>query len=291
MTFSKTHAGAAALLIAIAIVQSPASAHADGNDTSSGIARALAAGDARASDGTVSTFAGITYGTDGGGNPATGDCTTFVDSGNSINSAISSANSGAVVCVRAGDYSSQLVSLTKSGVTVRSTGVGKIKGAEVRGDQSTLDGFTVVGGSANSPESGILVSGDSVKVLHNLVTGTNLIYGVLCAKGSCNNDLISGNTVTGIESIGMKIENGAGTVVERNNIYDLHNDLGGSYDTDGMRFWGHQTIRYNYIHDINEFSSGNRHPHVDCFQTYNNGSESAGTLIENNYCLRVSRQC
>ncbi|MEC3980461.1 hypothetical protein QMK34_34975, partial [Amycolatopsis sp. H20-H5] len=84
---------------------------------------------------------------------------------------------------------------------------------------------------------------------------------------------------------------GAGTVVERNNIYDLHNDLGGSYDTDGMRFWGHQTIRYNYIHDINEFSSGNRHPHVDCFQTYNNGSESAGTLIENNYCLRVSRQC
>ncbi len=242
-------------------------------------------------DGNLAPPAGITYGTDGSGNPKTDDCTVTVDPGGSINSAISAAGSGAVICVRAGDYSGELVSLAKGGVTVRSNGVGKIKGAEVSGDGSTLDGFTVVGAGGSSPESGILVSGSNVKVLDNLINGTDLIFGVRCAKDSCNDDLIAGNTVTGIESIGMKIENGSGTVVERNNIYDLHNDTGGSYDTDGMRFWGKQTIRYNYIHDINEFSSGNRHPHTDCFQTYNNGSISAGTLIENNYCLRVSRQC
>ncbi|MCA1655569.1 MAG: hypothetical protein LC635_03800 [Pseudonocardiaceae bacterium] len=237
----------------------------------------------------ASRDAGITYGTDGKGNPQTSDCTAFVAPGESINNAIGAAGAGAVICVRAGDYSDQLVRLDKAGVTVRSNGVGKIKGADVRGNGSTLDGFTVVGGGYQDPRSGIHFAGDRIRVVNNLVNGGELVYGVSCGQGRCDNGLVAGNTVTGIESIGMYIDSGTGTVVERNNIYDLRRSRTG-YDVDGIRFWGDHTFRYNYIHDINEFASvGN--PHTDCFQTYNNGTDSAGTLIENNYCLRVTRQC
>src|SRR3954447_20831454 len=42
---------------------------------------------------------GISYGTDGTGNPKTSDCTTTVAAGGSIQSAINNAATGAVVCV------------------------------------------------------------------------------------------------------------------------------------------------------------------------------------------------
>lgn len=241
------------------------------------------------SDATFVAFDGITYGTDGGGNPQTSDCTAFVNPGGSINSAISAAGAGAVICVRAGDYRNELVRLDKAGVTVRSNGVSRIKGAEVRGNGSTLDGFTVVGGAFQDPRSGILFAGDRISIVNNLVNGDELLFGVSCSRGSCNNGLVSGNTVTGIESIGMNIDEGTGTVVEFNNIFDLHRSRSGD-DVDGIRFWGRHIFRFNYIHDINEFA-GVGNPHVDCFQTFNNGTDSSGTLIENNYCLRVSRQC
>ncbi|QNE21386.1 hypothetical protein F1D05_30030 [Kribbella qitaiheensis] len=244
-----------------------------------------------AAPGQADVRAAIDYGTSGNGNPQTSDCTVDVDPGGSINDAISRVGSGAIVCVRAGDYRDQTVNLDKGGVVVRSNGISRIKGAVVRGKGATLDGFTVVGGDYNSPKSGIVFAGDGIKIVNNLVNGGKLIYGISCERGSCNNGLVAQNTVTGIESIGMFIEDGTGTVVERNNIYDLHKDrTGQGYDVDGIRFWGRHTFRYNYIHDINEFSSKDN-PHTDCFQTYNNGTPSAGTLIENNYCLRVSRQC
>lgn len=233
----------------------------------------------------------IEYGTSGNGNPQTNDCTAHVNPGGSINNAIAGAGSGAVICVGAGDYQDQLVNLDKAGVTVRSNGVGRIKGAKVRGNGATLDGFSVVGGDYNDPESGIEFAGDGIKILNNLVNGDRLIFGIRCDRGACDNGLVSRNTVTGIESIGMFIDEGTGTIIERNNIYDLHKDRSGqSYDVDGIRFWGHHTFRYNYIHDINEFASFDN-PHTDCFQTYNTGARSSGTVIENNYCLRVSRQC
>ncbi|MCP3804107.1 hypothetical protein NLX83_33030 [Allokutzneria sp. A3M-2-11 16] len=231
----------------------------------------------------------IEYGSTGNGNPQTADCTAHVSPGGSINDAIGRASSGAVVCVRAGDYRAQTVNLNKAGVTVRSNGVAPIRNATVSGRGATLEGFTVVG-DGSGPNAGISLSGTDIKVVNNLVNGGNLMYGIQCARNACDNNLIAQNTVTGIESIGMYVDEGTGTVVERNNIYDLHNDRGGSYDVDGVRFWGKHVFRYNYIHDINEFASGNRRPHVDCFQTYN-GSRSSGTVIENNYCLRVSRQC
>ncbi|MEC3974999.1 hypothetical protein [Amycolatopsis sp. H20-H5] len=198
----------------------------------------------------------IRYGTAGNGNPQTTDCTVSVHPGSSITSAISGANAGSVICVGPGDYTDQLVNLDRAGVTVRSTGAGRIKGASVHGKGAMLDGFTVVGGDYNAPTSGIVFGGDGIKIVNNLVNGGKLIYGISCERGACDNGLVSRNTVTGIESIGMVIDDGTGTVVERNNIYDLHKDRSGQgYDVDGIRFWGRHVFRYNYIHDINEFAS------------------------------------
>ncbi|MCK2239188.1 MULTISPECIES: hypothetical protein [unclassified Crossiella] len=233
----------------------------------------------------------LEYGSSGAGNPQTHDCTVHIGPGASINAAISRAGAGAVLCVRAGDYRDQSVELNKAEVTLRATGSAVVRGAVIRGRGATLDGFTVAGGDYDAPRTGIVLAAASVRVQNNLVNGGRLLLGISCAGGGCDQARIARNTVTGVESIGIQLGDGAGAVVELNNIYDLHKDRAGqAHDVDAIRFWGRHLIRFNYLHDINEFASYDN-PHVDCFQTFNTGAGSAGTVIENNYCLRVSRQC
>lgn len=238
------------------------------------------------------------YGTDGSGNPSTADCTTIVAPGQSIDAAITTAPARGVVCVQAGDYHSQTVHLNRPGLTVRATGRSRIQNAIVTGDRATLDGFTVVGtGTYGVPEAGIRFAGHYQHIVRNLVDGRELTYGIQCetsAPGQCNAAEVDHNTVGGIQNFGLWIAQGTRSTVEWNNVYDLHTDSDAK-DVDGMRFFGGHVIRNNYIHDINQFksvvgSTGDT-PHTDCFQTYDDGPGWGGTLIEDNICVRVGRQC
>ncbi|GAA1709995.1 hypothetical protein GCM10009765_69110 [Fodinicola feengrottensis] len=233
------------------------------------------------------------YGTDGRGNPQSTDCQSTVTAGQSIDAAIGKAAAGAVVCVKAGDYSGQTVHLNRSKVTVRSNGVAKIKNAVVTGAGTTLDGFTVVGAAYLNPEAGIDFAGSDQKIVHNLVNGRQLAYGIRCDP--CHRSTVSRNTVTNLQNYGLFVGAGAGAQITWNNVYDLHADRVNDLDVDGVRFLGAHTIRNNYIHDINQFkskpdSTGDT-PHTDCFQTYDTGRKFSGTVIEANICVRVSRQC
>jgi len=237
------------------------------------------------------------YGTNGKGNPRTADCTTVIRPGHSIDAGVRSAPRHGVVCVRPGDYRTQIVHLNRAGITVRSNGVAKIRGALVTGDRATLDGFTIVGGAYGHPQAGITFGGEHQRILRNLINGRQLVYGIDCIEGKCNHALVAHNTVTNIQNYGMFIDAGTGCLIEWNNIYDLYTPRLSGYadDVDAIRFWGHHVFRHNYLHDINQFkskpdSTGDT-PHTDCFQTYNNGTDSVGTIIEDNYCVRVSRQC
>ncbi len=109
--------------------------------------------------------------------------------------------------------------------------------------------------------------------------------------------MIAGNTVTAIHNYGIYINNGDNVSVERNNVYDLWMSTANG-DVDAMRLWGtNHKIRQNYFHDINEFKSakdsGGDTPHVDCWQSFQTGDgrQLRNVLIENNYCVRISRQC
>ncbi len=239
---------------------------------------------------------GIVYGSTGNGNSQTADCSVSVASGQSIQNAINSAGNGAVVCVKAADYSGMAITLNKA-ITLRANGVVKVRNVTVSGG-ATLDGFTVVGGPLSSYQVGIEFSGNNSKVINNTVNGRGIVMGISCQASSCGSGhVVANNTITGVHNYGIWIDGGSGIIVEKNNIYDLwRSSVNG--DVDGMRFWGtNQTIRNNYIHDINEFKSakdtGGDTPHADCFQNYDNNKNptASNIVIENNYCVRVSRQC
>jgi len=103
--------------------------------------------------------------------------------------------------------------------------------------------------------------------------------------------------VTNIQNYGMFIDAGSGCVIEWNNIYDLYTPRLGGYadDVDAVRFWA-TTYSATTTCTTSTSSRASRtapatHHIPNCFQTYNNGTDSVGTVIEDNYCVRVSRQC
>ncbi len=233
----------------------------------------------------------VTYGSSGNGNPKVDDCTVSVPAGQSVQAAINGAPAGAVVCAKAADRSSESLNISKA-ITVRANGTVKIKSAVVSGSGAILDGFTVVGGSS----VGIGYGGTNHKIINNVVSGRGITTGINCSNCGSGH-LISGNTVTGIQNYGLWVANGDNIIIERNNVYDLWRSSAVS-DVDALRMWGtNHKVRHNFFHDINEFKSvkgsGGDTPHVDCFQNYQTGSGQVARniLIENNYCVRISRQC
>jgi hypothetical protein len=231
------------------------------------------------------------YGTDGNGNPETGDCTVFADS--APQGAVDDASPGDVICVRPGRYPDAELIVDKP-VTVRANGPVTLRNIEISGTGVVVDGFTVVGGELDDPSTGIKFSGSGHQIINNMITGKHIHYAIACDPEDCASDvLVSRNTITGTNNFGVVLWGGDGIVVEWNNIYDLWSDEGND-DVDGMRVWGSgHVIRNNYIHDLN-VNKGEGEPHADCLQNYQHSSEireSSDVLVENNYCVRVSGQC
>lgn len=242
--------------------------------------------------GTAPNGQAMVYGASGAGNPRTDDCTVNVQAGASVQAAITAAQAQAVICIKPADRSAEAITLDKA-VVLRANGPVKVRSVTITGSNVTLDGFTIVGAASN----GIALSGVNHTVINNLVTGRGINTGIACV-GSCGNGhRIGNNTVTGIHNYGLYVSGGDNVTVERNNVYDLWMSTPNG-DVDAMRLWGtNHKIRNNYFHDINEFKSardsGGDTPHVDCWQSFQtaSGLQLRNVLIENNYCVRISRQC
>lgn len=232
------------------------------------------------------------YGSDGSGSTASGGCTTTVGSGSDVNTAIGAATAGDVVCVSASSRTGTTITLNKA-ITLRATGVVSIKNAAVSAG-GTLDGFTVVGGTAGNPATGISFTGNNNTITNNLINGHGLEYGIRCT--TCNSGtVVSHNTITEINNYGIFITNGSSITIEWNDIYDLYESVGNGMDVDAMRPFGtNHIVRNNYMHDLNVQRSYDDPvtglPHLDCIQHYQSGTTlvSDGLLVENNYCVRVS---
>ena len=234
----------------------------------------------------------VEYGSEGAGLSRTSDCDVMVDSGAMLSSAVEAARSGDVLCVQGGSRAGETVRINKA-VTLRAIAPTTIQNAVLSGQGATLEGFLVQSTNASGASYGIEFSGSGHTIRDNKVQGRGLSVGIGC--DDCGSDhLIANNTITDLNNIGIVLYNGQNIVVEYNNIYDLWKSSGNG-DVDGMRFWGiGHTIRHNYIHDINEFKSeqaGGGNPHVDCWQNWKRGVQTRDVLIENNFCVRVSRQC
>lgn len=227
------------------------------------------------------------YGATGSGTAKTDDCTTTVPAGGAPQTAIDNAAIGAVVCITAANYSTDTLTVNKA-VTVRATGEVKIKNAIVGGG-ATFEGFTVVGGAAGNPSTGILFSGNDNLIRNNLINGHGLQRGIYCT--SCGTgSILDHNTITKINNYGIQVgSSGNGITISRNNIYDLYDTVNNGLDVDGMRIFGtNHVVRENYLHDMYVGNSVSR-PHLDCFQNYQGTNLVAQNITyEDNYCMRVS---
>ncbi len=243
------------------------------------------------------------YGSSGEGSTSLDDCTVTV-AGGDLSAQIDAAPAGAVVCLQAGDHGGHLLQVTSSDRTVKAAGRVEVGAVVVEADRVTIDGLRVTGASDLSGRGAAVEVTGTGNVVHNvLVDAAPTRNGIVCgSRTDCADTVFSHNSVTGIESIGIIIY-GSGNRVERNNVWGLARTSGG-YDVDAMRFFGRgHLIRENYFHDIDEFASvtsGGDTPHVDCWQTYTifesynpnrNPIVTADVTIENNYCVRIGRQC
>ncbi len=243
------------------------------------------------------------YGSDGTGSPTLDDCT--IDTASSdLSAVVNGAPAGSVICIDAGDYGDQLLSVNADDRTIRARGQVELGGVVVDADRVTIDGVRVTDRSrVGRLDEAIGVEGDGNAVVNAYIDGAPADDGIVCSwRLDCSNTRFAFNTITGIDSIGIVIH-GSNNTVERNNIYGLIRTRAG-HDVDAIRFFGqgHRIVE-NYLHDINEHQSlvvGGDTPHVDCFQTFTtyesynpntNPILTADVLIENNYCVRVSRQC
>ncbi len=252
---------------------------------------ATASGGAKAVFGTAPDGRAFRYGASGNGNPKTSDCTVDVAAGQNLQAAVNAAAVGSVVCVKPANRSAESLTLNKK-VNVRANGQVSIRNVVISGDGAILDGFSVVGGSA----VGIAYKGTNHVIRDNIVSGRGITTGISCDDCGSGH-VITNNTITGIQNYGFIISNGDRITVEKNNVYDLWASTT-TDDVDVMRYWGtNHMIRDNYFHDINEFKSARYDdgdtPHVDCFQTFQTGDGRVvrDITIENNYCVRISRQC
>ena len=135
--------------------------------------------------------------------------------------------------------------------------------------------------------TGVFLKGASNEVRDNYIHDLIYGEGVWVSGGanrdsvSTQNNLVSGNRIVRARMAGIMVE-GINNLVEGNDIsHSIQNPPGAparsGADADGIRFFGAGTvIRKNYIHDIHLTEAGNHGcfegagacPHIDVFQTW-----------------------
>lgn len=201
---------------------------------------------------------------------------------------------GDTVIVNTGTYNER-VTVTRSGnagsmITLSASGAVNTYGFYITGNYIRVDGFTVTAQvcSWNQDAIGIYVGGDNCIIENN--------YAYYSPRGGIKLDPESNNCTVGNNRchrngmVGIEIH-GTNHLIENNDIWGsiaYHTPTGCSNDADGMRFWGSgHTIRGNHIHDIsiNDPENSGYGPHIDCFQTWMGGGQTASNIVfERNKC-------
>jgi Right handed beta helix region len=187
--------------------------------------------------------------------PANG-CTTTAASVSAVQSAVSSAAAGSVVCLSNGSYGQLSLNATKAapGVTVRAANAGQatIAGASLQGSNLTLARFLSTGSIQIQPGA------NGMTVEHNKVTGGGQgIDACPSSSTTCNDMAIVGNELIGPfgeDAIHLNRYhdgdgNGVGVLIEGNEITNVREN--GNHSDCLQTVWvgDHIVFRKNYLHD------------------------------------------
>lgn len=253
-----------------------------------------------------STQSGATYYVSASGNDASPGNET--NPWRTIQKAANTASKGDTVIVLAGSYPERVM-VSRSGeagapITFQAQGTVVTYGFTVTSNYISIRGFEITNTPNDSRNGwGIWVNGSGCLLENNYVhdaTRGGIVLFVIPGKETVMHDCIVRNNrlyrnaFTGIEV------HGRNNLVEGNEIWGTIQyhpswlNPPNWVDADGMRFHGSgHIIRRNNIHDIHYGIPENRAPHIDCFQTFSDGSyhEAASNIIfEQNICLNMQSQ-
>ena len=138
--------------------------------------------------------------------PLTGECTVTLTSGASVNTAITNAASGDVICLNDGTYTGS-VELNKDVTLASVSGPAATTidgGIKITSSDATVKGFTVLAGIVSAepnPVGFYVASGNNIEISSNEVdgTGTSNGSGVLTVTGATySNVLVENNVFTNL---------------------------------------------------------------------------------------------
>lgn len=225
-----------------------------------------------------------------------------------IQKAADAITNGETVIVEEGRYSERVV-ISRSGtpgLPVRFEAKGRVilQGFTIQADHVAIHGFEITD-TPDDPQHGwgIWVRGSHCVIEDNFVyhatRGGIILFTIPGSETEVHdcivkNNRLQGNAFTGIEIHGQR------HLVEGNEIWgtiQIHPKWSQPpvwADADGIRFHGEGHIfRKNHIHDILYGIPENPTPHIDCFQTFTDGSfhERARNIIfEQNLCENMQAQ-
>ena len=240
-----------------------------------------------------------------------------------IQKAANTMVAGETAIVQAGDYSSERVSVTKSGssgapITYQASGIVIMKGFKIIANYVTVKDFEIANTDyvrwQPSIGSGVYIKGNNVVIDSNYIHDSSLNGITLYGSPDTNSTTIThdcimrNNKVYRNEMVGIEVH-GRNNLIEGNEVWNTlqcHPALVavegpgcpgysavGSLDADGMRFFGAGDIfRNNYIHDIKYDGSLVVNAHIDCWQTWaGTYNEVASNIIfEQNFCDNLQSQ-
>lgn len=227
----------------------------------------------------------------------------------SIQKAADAVKPGEIVSVQEGRYAERVVIAHSGepGSHIRFEADGKVimQGFHVSADYVSIRGFEITD-TPDQPRDGwgIWVQGSYCVLENNYVhdaTWGGIVLSVLPGEESGTHDcVVKNNRLQGNAFAGIEIH-GRDHLVEGNEIWgtiQIHPKWLSApprwADADGIRFHGDGHIfRKNHIHDILYGIPENPNPHIDCFQTFSDGSyheRAANIIFEQNVCENMQSQ-
>lgn len=216
-----------------------------------------------------------------------------------IQKGANTAAAGDTVSVQPGTYNER-VTVSRPGIIFEAVGTVQMKGFTISANNTTVRGFYITG-TANDNITGY---GIYITTSNNLIENNYLYYnvrgGVIIQStygnaSATQNNTVRNNRLERNAMMGVYVS-GQNNTVEGNDIsktIQYHPDWTsppGYVDADGIRFFGAgHILRGNYIHDISYTQPENTDPHIDCFQTWADGSHEVAqnVIIEGNFCKEM----
>ncbi|MBW2111475.1 MAG: right-handed parallel beta-helix repeat-containing protein [Deltaproteobacteria bacterium] len=200
--------------------------------------------------------------------------------------------------VASGTYDERVTINTpgNSGAPITYAASGKVimKGFTINASYITIRGFEITNTDADWTDGpGIIVtSGNNCLIENNYVYEAT--YKGIVTSSSTSSCTIKNNRLYRNGMVGVEVA-GNNNTVEGNEIWGTiqhhpkwPNPPGA--DADGIRFFGSgHVIRNNHIHDITYNDPENVDPHIDCFQTWGDSWNQAGSdiVFEKNLCVAL----